>query len=401
MVLGIQYGNETYPMAEEVIKAINQSALALLQTLELNARYEAAVQEATRLTGAQYGTILIHKKGVFERVFSTVPAQFQTNPRRRGYTYKTYMSSEIHIMDPDTLKVAHKDLFDKGVRSLVLIPLAIKEQRVGVLALQSNNEKHFTPLQMQLITLFGTLVTLAIRNAEFFDQTKKSITSRDLFISLASHELKTPLTTISVYADMLAKKINSKQMPSENAIEIVRSEAKRLKHIINELLEFNHIASGQLRYKWKDVNILDVMKKSIINFKSINPEYKILVENTIPRAMNIIQGDPEKLQQAFSNILNNSAKFSHPHIPIIIKLEMKKNNMCISFTDFGKGIRKSEQDKIFSEFYKAQGNTKDGMGLGLYLVRRIIEKHKGKIELSSKINQGTNILIKLPRKLYD
>lgn len=388
-------------MTEEVIKDINQSSLALLQTLDLQERYKAAVQEATRITGAQHGTILIRKNGNFERVYSTVPSRYQVSPRKRGFTYQTYMTSKIHVVTPKELKGSHESLYNKGVRSLVLIPLSIRDQKVGVLALQSNEPKQYSSLELQLITLFGTLVTLALRNAEFFEQSQKSIQARDLFISMASHELKTPLTTISVYADMLAKKINSKQIPSQSTVEIMRSEAKRLKHIMNELLEFEHIATGQLRYKWQDLNIVDVVKKSIINFKSVNPKFRILVENTLHKHDQMIQGDPEKLQQAFSNILNNSAKFSSPHIPIILKLEIKKNKINVSFTDFGKGIKKKEQSKIFSEFYKGEGHTKEGMGLGLYLVKRIIQKHKGKIELSSKVNQGTNIVIELPLRLYE
>ncbi len=388
-------------MTEEVIKEINQSSLALLQTLDLHERYKAAVNEATRIAGAQHGTILIRKNGSFERVYSTVPARAQVAPRKKGYTYETYMTSKIHVMSPEVLREAHKSLYEKGVRSLVLIPLAIKDQKVGVLALQSDEPKHYTPLELQLFTLFGTLVTLAIRNAEFLEQTQKSVQARDLFISMASHELKTPLTTISVYADVLAKKINSRQIPSAASVEIMRSEAKRLKHIVNELLEFEHISSGQLRYKWQQVNILDVIKKSIINFKTVNPKFKVLLENKLQKGTQMIQGDPEKLQQAFSNILNNSAKFSSAHIPIIMKSEIINNKMLVSFTDFGKGIKKKEQDKIFAEFYKGQGHTKEGMGLGLYLVRRIIEKHKGKIELTSKVHQGTNITIELPLRLYE
>lgn len=388
-------------MAEDVLKEINLSALALLQTLNLKERYEASLNEAVRMSGAQYGSIFIVKKGNFERVYSTVPAKYRVVPRKKGYTYMTFKTSEIHIMSSDILKVAHQSLYKKGVRSLILIPLSIQNQKVGVMALQSNNDHKFTGIQLDMLKLFGTMATLAIRNAEFFEETQKSIAARDLFISLASHELKTPLTTISVYAEMIAKKINSKQLPTQATAEILRSETKRLKHIVNELLEFDHISSGQLRYKWQDTNILDVLKKSIINFKSVNPSYKVIVENAIPRGMSTIQVDPEKLQQVFSNILNNSAKFSAPHIPIIVKLELHKKTITVSITDFGKGIKKIDQGKIFNEFYKATGNMKDGLGLGLYLVRRIIEKHKGTIELSSKIRQGTNITIELPLRLYD
>ncbi len=114
----------------------------------------------------------------------------------------------------------------------------------------------------------------------------------------------------------------------------------------------------------------------------------------------MIQGDTEKLQQVFTNLLNNAAKFSTKTTPIVVALVSEGKYIKITVTDYGKGIRKNEQNKVFHEFFKAKGNRKEGMGLGLYIVKGIIDKHKGTIEIYSRLNKGTIMTIKLPKKLY-
>ena len=152
---------------------------------------------------------------------------------------------------------------------------------------------------------------------------------------------------------------------------------------------------------WKDTNLLSILKRAVINFKFSYPGYKIFIENLLDRQSHVLQADAEKLQQALTNIFNNSAKFSSSLTPIVVVLWLEDGFINISITDYGRGIRKKEQNKVFSEFLKAQGNLKEGMGLGLFLVKNIIDSHHGTITLKSKLHKGTTITLRLPQKLYD
>lgn len=386
-----------------MLKNIYLSTLEFLRPFSLMDRYKVAVAEAVKVVGAEYGTIfLADENNELVRVYTNVPHSRRANPRKNGFAHKALMEKKLYVVPPEVLRDTHKkDLYDKGVRSLVLIPLSFNQETVGVLSLQTHNTRKLNAVSTSALNLFGSLISLGIRNSQLYEQTKDAVEARDLFISLASHELKTPLTTIAAYSDLIAKKINMKEQPSEKSVEVLNSEVKRLKHMLNELLAIDQIKTGQLSYNWKDVNMVQILKRAIINFKFNYPKYKIFIENTLDHKKSILQGDEEKLQQVLTNLLNNAAKFSSFLTPIVVSLWHEENRVVVSITDYGKGIRKKEQNKVFSEFFKATDNRKEGMGLGLYLVKSIVEKHKGEVSLQSKLHKGTTIILKLPQKLYE
>lgn len=389
-------------MANDILKTIYLSALEILQPLNLEERYRIAVEQAIKVTGAEYGTIFLgDNNNKLIRVYSSVPYGRQATPRKEGYTHKAFMNRKLYVMSSLIIKKVHKkDLYDKGVQSLILIPLSFNKERIGVLSLQTHNEKKISKVSTDALDLFGSLISLGIRNSQLYEKTLEAVEARDLFISLASHELKTPLTTISAYSQMISRKVNGKQVPSEKSLEILNSEVKRLKHMLNELLAIDQIKTGQLSYHWKEVNILHILKRAIINFKFSYPGYKVFVEALSTSSNYWLQGDDEKLLQVLTNLFNNAAKFSSSLTPIVVTVSSKDRNIIIDITDYGKGIRKKEQNKVFQEFFKASDNRREGMGLGLYLVKSIIDKHKGSVFLSSKLHKGTKITIKLPQKLY-
>lgn len=388
---------------DALLKKLYLATLEVLQPLNLEDRYKKAVDVAVEIVGADYGTIFLgDEKGRLVRVYTNVPKKRQATPRKEGFTHKSLTNGKLYVVTPEILKKVHKEeLYDKGVQSLVIIPLSFNKKTVGVMTLQTNGTKEITNLSKNVFNLFGSMISLGIRNSQLYEQVVEAVEARDLFISLASHELKTPLTTISAYSDLIAKKLNSKQIPSEKSVEILKSEIKRLKHMLNELLTLEQIRTGELNYIWRDIYIGDVIKKAIINFKFSYPGYKVFIENTIKRHEGIVLGDGEKLQQVLTNVLNNAAKFSSNLTPIVISVSLQKGMVIIAITDYGKGIRKKEQNKIFQEFFKAGGNRKEGMGLGLYLVRSIINEHGGEIKLLSKLHKGTTITMSLPQKIYE
>ncbi len=385
-------------MSNDLLEKVYVSSLSYLQPLTLEERYKIAVEESVRVTGAHHGSIfLLDPQGEFVRAYSDVPSTSQVQPRKNGNTRRAVNEEKLLIVQGEELKKAHLKLYNKGIKCLILIPLSFNKQTIGILSLQAHETKHFGKEMLGALRLFGSLLSLGIRNSQLYEQSVGAIEARDLFISLASHELRTPLTTISAYASLIEKKLNSNQMPPPKSVEILRSEIKRLKNIVNELLAIDQVKTGQLRYSWKEVAILNVLKRAVINFKFNYPGYKVLLENPVHHKIILKRADEEKLQQVFTNLLNNSAKFSSSVTPIVLTIGEDEKSVSVSITDYGKGIRKKEQDKVFIEFFKAKGNYKEGMGLGLFLVKNIIDKHKGKVSLTSKLHVGTTITVTLPK----
>lgn len=387
--------------SSKLLEQIYRSALKFLQPTVLKERYRIAVKEAVRLVDADHGSIFLEKDGNLIRAYTNVPNAMKVQPRKNGYTYRTFTEAKIQVIKiDDEFNKVHPRFRKGGARSLVLIPLTFRKRSIGVLTLQSHKEKHFTSVKINTLNLFGSVLGLVIVNSQLFEEAQEALRSRELFISLASHELKTPLTTVMAYADQIGKRLSVGQIPNAGSFEIMRSEMKRLKNMLDEFLALDQIKSGQLRYIWGRVSILDVVKRSAINFKLSYPGYKVFIENKIPANDRIIIADKEKLQQVFTNLLNNSAKFSTKLTPIVLTLEDSGNFIAVSIADYGKGIKKKEQNKIFMEFFKGSAISKDGMGIGLYLVKNIIAEHKGKISLSSKLNKGTTVTLSLPKKRH-
>lgn len=377
------------------------TTLNFLQPLSLAERYKVAIEEARRITGTDYGSVFLEENGSLVRVYSTVPVKTRTNPRKRGYTYQALTNGKVFVMNKRIIKKVHPNIHKNGSSSITLIPLMFNKKSIGVIALQSHEEKHYSEDIMHILNLFGSMVSLGIRNSQLFEEVKAAVQARDLFLSLASHELKTPLTTISMYAEFIGRKVNSNEMPSLKHVLVLQSEVRRLTHMFNELLALDQIKKGKLNYFWKKVHVMDILDIALINFKSSYPKYKVFIENSIKRKDGEVLGDSEKLQQVFTNILNNAAKFSSYLTPIIIQIKSDDSYVVISIIDYGRGIRKKEQAKVFEEFFRGTENDVGGMGLGLYLVRSIVEAHKGIISVDSKLHKGTTISVKLPQKLYE
>jgi len=390
-------------MADAMLKRIYQSTLEFLQPVNLEERYKIAVDEAVKVMGADYGSIfLADKDGELVRAYSNVPQYRRAAPRKKGFAHKALINSRLYVVPAHVLKKVHKkELYDKGVRSLILIPLSFNNKTVGVLSLQTHSDKKVSVVSKSTINLFGSLISLGIRNSQLYEQMKDAVEARDLFISLASHELKTPLTTIAAYSDQIARRVGSREMPTEKSVEVLNAEVRRLKHLLNELLEIDQIKTGQLVYHLQSVNIKQIIKRAIVNFRFSYPGYKIFVESNIDSKNSVIQGDAEKLQQVLTNLFNNAAKFSSRVTPIIVSLKKEDGYIFIAISDYGKGIRKHEQNQVFTEFFKSNDHRKDGMGLGLYLVKSIVEKHHGTVTLESKLHKGTTVTLKLPQQLYE
>ncbi len=265
----------------EILTRLYHSTLSFLEPLNLEDRFKIAVSEAGKVAGADYGSIFLGgKDGELVRVYTNVPPKRQVEPREKGYSHKSFINGKLYIITEQTLKKIHKELYDVGVRSLIIIPLSFNHETIGVMTLQSKIPQIMDKRTINVINLFGSLISLGIRNSQLYEKTMESVEERDLFISLASHELKTPLTTISAYADLIAKKINSKQFPSEKSVEVLTQEIKRLKHMLNELLAIDQVKTGQLSYRWKEINILKTIKRAVINFRFSYPGYKVFLEMT-------------------------------------------------------------------------------------------------------------------------
>jgi two-component system phosphate regulon sensor histidine kinase PhoR len=218
------------------------------------------------------------------------------------------------------------------------------------------------------------------------------------FVANVSHEFKTPLTSIKGFAENLGEG-GIDQATRKEFSEIIKRESERLEHIVNDLLTLSRVESKELPYKVELVNISSVLKDT----------YRRYVENAVSKGMNLdlkvqeqlnIIGDMEKLEIAFSNIVDNSIKYSNKG-SITIEGYTEDNGVTVKISDQGIGIPSSDIGRIFERFYrvdKDRSRVTGGTGLGLSIVKHIIRHHGGTISVNSRVNEGTSITIFLPFK---
>lgn len=214
---------------------------------------------------------------------------------------------------------------------------------------------------------------------------------RDEFLSIASHELKTPLTSLKLQAQVFkrnAKKENTQVYSKEKVDRLVEqfdSQTSRLVKLVEDMLDISRIRSGKLVMTKSGFNLSELMKEVL-------SEYNLPWEST--KEVNYM-GDRERIAQVMRTLLNNAARYGKG-LPFTVKLSLRKNKIMISVTDQGQGISEEDQKRIFHRFQRAvPASEVSGLGLGLYIAREIIEAHGGKISVKSKLHQGSTFTVTL------
>ncbi|MGI5828098.1 MAG: GAF domain-containing sensor histidine kinase [Patescibacteria group bacterium] len=384
-------------MPLKVIEDIYKSSLKFVNNLTPEEAFSTIVNEAIKLVGAKYGVIfLVNEEGNLYKAYSSDSRNAVGYPRKRGFAFKAYRTRQLIVLNKSNFRKSHKKLLEIGIRSLILVPLSYNRDSIGVLALLAEDERHFTNEKIKALRLYGSMASLVIRKTQLYSEMDETLKAKDLLIALMAHELKTPLTSINLQVQMLDSGKNKKLHPV--IIKNLVREAKRLSQLVEQFVEVDEIKTGNLRYEWAECSLRKIVDEATEYFKIKHPHHSLVVTDNLPNGDTVV-GDFSKLLQVFINLLNNSAKFSKPKDKIIISLDQIGQEFTINVIDKGKGIPKKDIGKIFERFYQASNSNKEGLGLGLFLVKKIVEKHGGSVSVRSKINQGSNFVVNLPNIL--
>lgn len=217
---------------------------------------------------------------------------------------------------------------------------------------------------------------------------------KDEFIAMASHELKTPLTSMSGYLQLLEKRATD---PDRFFVTKARNQLDKLNALVNDLFDVTKIQSGKLQYYFEPVILQTLISEVIDPIKEANPNYhfELYDEENI-----IVDGDKMRLEQVISNLVTNAIKYSPEGSTITINTKRGQDQILVSVKDEGTGIDEESQQHIFSRFYRVQTAVKKipGLGLGLYICKEIIERHEGRIWVESREGQGSLFTFSLPVK---
>lgn len=222
------------------------------------------------------------------------------------------------------------------------------------------------------------------------------------FINNMTHELKTPISTISIAAEMLLKEdIYRSEAKTKKYIGVIMNENNRLKNQVEVVLQSAILDKGDIKLRLKETDVHRLLKKIIENFELQMHESSGAIDVRLDALNFTISADRMHLSNVFSNLIDNAVKYSMSAPQITIKTVSKTNGIIVSVSDKGMGISKENQSLIFKNLYRVHtGNIHDvkGFGIGLFYVKKIVELHGGQISLSSEVNKGSTFEVFLPFK---
>lgn len=288
-------------------------------------------------------------------------------------------------------------------KNILCAPLVAENKTIGVIEIINKKNGEFADEDQFLCTALANIIAAAIDNAELHKKAQedlKKITelenSKTNFISVLSHELKTPLTSIKGYVDLLAgEDIDHKEQ--EEYKKIIARETNRLNSIIGDIFVVNEIDDIRNSISPTDINLAALVDE-ITDFWKQNAYAHNFIFSPDDKSINI-KADKEKVIHCFNHIIDNAVKFSPSGGDIIINIKKSGDFVEVSIKDSGIGIAPECYEKIFDKFYQidsASTRCFEGMGNGLYICKKITEAHNGKINVESAPGKGSNFTLILP-----
>jgi len=243
----------------------------------------------------------------------------------------------------------------------------------------------------------------AIRQASEQIQLAEAKTS---FLANVSHELKTPLALIRLSGETIELGRVSSDEERLKFLQIIGRECRRLTHMINNVLDFAKIDAGRKDFHFRNTDLRRLVKETVETFEPQLEERHFQVEVTVPEEMPFIEADPEAITQCLVNLIDNAIKYSQDKRFIRVEAAIESENgqpemARISVSDQGIGIPAGERRRIFEKFARVDASLVHnvrGSGLGLSLVRNIVEAHNGRIEVKSSLGHGSTFTLLLPTR---
>ncbi|WP_205513262.1 PAS domain-containing sensor histidine kinase [Longitalea arenae] len=256
--------------------------------------------------------------------------------------------------------------------------------------------------QVKWVNIYGRVLSHTDNQATkmigvIYDITPRKILEKqkDDFISLASHELKTPLTAIKTYSELLHENFETFN-ESENALLLgkLNGQVERLVKLIQNLLDSSNLSEGRMKLYSQTFDLNALVEEQLETLRSISPDHRLIWN---PGIISLVHADRERIAQVLTNFVSNAVKYSPNHTEIIISTEDKQDKAMLSVKDQGIGIPAEARQFIFDRYYRGEhGPEAKGFGLGLYISAEIIKQHNGTIGVSSEPEQGSTFYFMLP-----
>lgn len=387
----INYLNQRITTLEEII-AISRT---LNSTLEMRPLLQQIVDAAHDLTDADGSSILLLEKDILRFAASYGPQKevlaITEVPLDNSLAGWVVHNKELAIVEDAQSDPRHYNISNvDATQSIVAVPMLFGDTVIGVLeAITSRVRRKFTPENIETLQTLASIAAVAVQNARLFAQSD--------WIAEIVHEIRTPLTAILSYSDLLVRPNTDTEMHQKFA-DIIRQEAERVSQLASQFLDLARLESGRVSMACEALNIPTVANLALNVIRPLAEESRKHLKITMPENLPQTRGDSQRIHQVLLNLLSNAVKYSDPGDTITLKSWVEDNEIITSVSDTGPGIAPDQLDKLFKKFSRLASNENKatGTGLGLVITRQIVEAHQGRIWVESELGKGTTFLFALP-----
>lgn len=397
----------------EQMKITNDIAVAISRYKDISLIIQFVVDRVVELTNADVGHLFLWDES--KRALITYKKKdfnYVEISEGKGIVNRALSKQRVERIgnihsDPD-----YTGMFS-NMQSELAVPLIAENIPIGVLDVLSDEPNHFTEEHEQILVMLSKYVTASIlstfvsqvaasiENAHLIEELKKAVTDKDELIRNLAHELKTPLTHIIAFLDHLVNRSTSISEKEREFARLSHQEMWRYVRLVDKILTFSKILGKRLFLTKEPVNLSNVLKTAIdfctpmAKLKGIDMQLQENVKDAK------VIADKDSLIQILVNLLDNAVKFTPNGGFVIVSIEEHNNFYRITIKDNGIGISETALQHIFEPYHsgdEGRPGQRGGLGIGLYIVKQLVEEHNGKITVESKLNEGTKFTFDLPKK---
>ncbi len=394
----------------DLLDAANRCARALGSSLELDDAFGAFIRELRSLIPFDRTAIVLSEEGHL-RVMATAghkvdevlrpgealpPGALVEEVLRTGETvYRRDMGDHLY---PEEIT-----LTGIGLRSRVAAPLLLGARPIGMVSILRKEPNGFGPDEVELAGLLGRLVATAVQNIRLYESEREAVEElrrlsalRADFVSLVSHELRSPMAAVIGAARTLEDRWRELSAGQRSSfLALIGDETNRLATLIGDVLDTSRIEAGTFSYSFTDVDVSELVRDTVARVSLGQDEVSVVAK--VPATLPPVRGDHERLRQVLANLVENAVKYSQTGGEVAVSAWIENGHVLVAVEDRGPGIPREQQGLIFEKFGRAHvGLGKPGTGLGLFIARSIAEAHGGSLGVHSAPGQGATFTLALP-----
>jgi len=311
-------------------------------------------------------------------------------------------SVDVQQIKEHTLSDSHADLILRiGMRSHIAVPLRIRGETIGALNLLiTTRRRHFDQRDVAASEELARRAAIAIDNARLYRNTRDALNQREEFISIASHELKTPITSLKLQTQLAMRRMERTAgggLEAEYARSLLvtsNRQLDRLARLVEDMLDIARITTDKLSLVVLEVDLGELVREVVDRFKVQLAAMGVRIGYDAAPGVRAAC-DPMRIEQVVTNLITNAIRYGDGKpIEVTVKAEAPRALLCVR--DFGVGIEEKDQARIFQRFERASSTNVSGLGLGLYISRDIVQAHGGTIRVESALGKGSTFTVELP-----